>query len=210
MSSARASARSRDADEGGRSLPLPVSALIGRDAELQIVRRWFADPTARLVTFIGPGGVGKTRLAVEIARAIAREGSMRVAFVPLAPLRDPAFVASAIAEALGLADVGAQDLPKRARAACEDCPTLMVLDNFEHLLDAASLVADLLATVPSLRLLVTSRAPLRVRGERDTPSRRWRSRRTPAKPRRLIWPVRRRCGCSSIASETFNPTFALR
>jgi predicted ATPase len=131
------------------------------------VRRWVADPAGRLITFIGPGGVGKTRLALEVARAIAQEGATRVAFVPLAALRDPAFVASAVAEALGLADVSARDLPNRARAACEDTPTLLVLDNFEHVLDAAALVADLLASVPALRLLVTSRAPLRVRGERE-------------------------------------------
>ena len=95
------------------------------------------------------------------------EGATRVVFVPLAAIRDPAFVASAIAEALGLADVTALDLPRRARVACADHPTLLVLDNFEQVLDAAPLVADLLTSVASLRLLVTSRAPLRVRGERE-------------------------------------------
>ena len=88
-------------------------------------------------------------------------------FVPLAAIRDPAFVASAIAEALGLADVAARDLPKRARVACGDQPTLLLLDNFEHVLAAAPLVADLLTAVTLFRLLVTSRAPLRVRGERE-------------------------------------------
>jgi predicted ATPase len=85
----------------------------------------------------------------------------------LAAIRDPAFVESAIAEAFGLVDVTARDLPTRARVACENHATLLVLDNFEHVLDAASPVADLLASVPLLRLLVTSRAPLRVRGERE-------------------------------------------
>ena len=85
----------------------------------------------------------------------------------MAAIRNPAFVASAIAEALGLADVTALDLPRRARVACEDRPTLLVLDNFEQVLDAAPLVADLLTSVASLRVLVTSRAPLRVRGERE-------------------------------------------
>ena len=143
------------------------TALIGRESDLQTLRQWLADPAARLITLIGPGGVGKTRLALEVARAIADEGSTRVAFVPLAAIRDPAFVAPAIAEALGLADVTAVDLPRRARAACADRPTLLVLDNFEHVLDVAPLVADLLTSVTSLRLLVTSRAPLRVRGERE-------------------------------------------
>jgi predicted ATPase len=90
-----------------------------------------------------------------------------VRFVSLAPLRDPTFVAPAIAETLGLSDVTALDLPKRARTACADQATLLVLDNFEHLMDAAPLVADLLTSVVSLRLLITSRAPLHVRGERE-------------------------------------------
>jgi transcriptional regulator with XRE-family HTH domain len=148
-------------------LPLPLTVLIGRDADIEALGQWLADPVLRLITLIGPGGVGKTRLVLELARAMAEEGSMRVRFVSLAPLRDPAFVAPAIAEALGVSDVTALDLPKRARAACADQPTLLVLDNFEHLLDAAPLVADLLTSVPSLRLLVTSRAPLHVRGERE-------------------------------------------
>jgi tetratricopeptide (TPR) repeat protein len=134
---------------------------------VQTLRHWLADPAARLITLVGPGGVGKTRLALELARAIAEEGATPVVFVPLAAIRDPAFVASAIAEALGLADVTAVDLPRRARVACGACPMVAVLDNFEHVLDAAPLVADLMISVPSLRLLVTSRAPLRVRGERE-------------------------------------------
>ena len=88
-------------------------------------------------------------------------------FVTLAVIRDPAFVASAIAEALGLSDVTGRDLARRARAACTGQPTLLVLDNLEQVLDAAPLVGDLVASVESLRLLATSRAPLRLRGERE-------------------------------------------
>jgi predicted ATPase/DNA-binding XRE family transcriptional regulator len=168
VASARAVAPTTAGDDLSHAfLPLPLTVLIGREAEIEALRRWLADPVLRLITLIGPGGVGKTSLALELARAIAEEGSVRVRFVSLAPLRDPAFVAPAIAEALGLSDVTALDLPKRARAACADQPTLLVLDNFEHLLDAAPLAADLLTSVLSLRLLVTSRAPLRVRGERE-------------------------------------------
>ena len=168
LGSARAPAHDAAVDElSDVSLPLPLTALLGRDADVQTLRRWLADPAARLITLIGPGGAGKTRLALELARAIAAEGATRVVFVPLAAIRSAAFVAPAIAEALGLSDVTALDLPRRARVACEDRPTLLVLDNFEQVLDAAPLVADLLASVAALRVLVTSRAPLRVRGERE-------------------------------------------
>jgi predicted ATPase/DNA-binding XRE family transcriptional regulator len=166
--SARSPAQATAVDELiGVSLPVPLTALLGRDADLQTLRLWLADPAARLITLIGPGGVGKTRLALELARAIADESATRVIFVPLATIRDPAFVESAIAEAFGLVDVTARDLPKRVRAACGDQPALLVLDNFEQVLDAAPPVADLVTSVRLLRLLVTSRAPLRVRGERE-------------------------------------------
>jgi len=168
LASTRASAHPEEVDElSGASLPLAMTPLLGRDTEVQTLRRWLTDPVARLITLTGPGGVGKTRLAMEIARAIAAEGVIRVLFVPLAAIRNPAFVASAIAEVLGLADASALDLAGRARVACGDQPTLLVLDNFEQVLDASALVADLLASVAALRVLATSRAPLRVRGERE-------------------------------------------
>jgi transcriptional regulator with XRE-family HTH domain len=168
IASARAPAHNAAVDElSDVSLPLALTILLGCDADVQTLRLWLADPTARLITLTGPGGVGKTRLALELARAIAAEGSTRVVFVPLAAIRNPSFVASAIAEALGLSDVTALDLSRRARVACADQPTLLVLDNFEQGSDAAPLVADLLTSVVPLRLLVTSRAPLHVRGERE-------------------------------------------
>jgi predicted ATPase/DNA-binding XRE family transcriptional regulator len=165
--SARAPADAAVDELSGAALPLPLTALLGRDADVETLRSRLADPATRLTTLIGPGGVGKTRLALELARTIAAEGTTRVVFVPLAAIRDPAFVASAIAEALGLADGAAVDLPRRVRIACAGHATLMVLDNFEHVLDAARLVADLLTVTAPLRLLATSRAPLRVRGEQE-------------------------------------------
>jgi predicted ATPase/DNA-binding XRE family transcriptional regulator/ribosomal protein S18 acetylase RimI-like enzyme len=168
LGSARAPAPHAAVDESaGVGLPVALTALIGREADVDALRKWLADDTIRLITLTGSGGAGKTRLALELARAMANAGSTRVVFVPLSAVRDPGFVALAIAGALGLADVTALDLPTRARVACEDRPTLLVLDNFEHVLDAAPLVADLLTSVASLRVLVTSRAPLRVRGERE-------------------------------------------
>src|SRR5262249_14952653 len=168
LGSARAPVPPAAVDElAGASLPLPPTALLGREADVQTLRDCLADPQLRLVTLVGPGGVGKTHLSLEPARALADEGRTRAVFASLACIRDPAFVASAIAEALGLTDGSALDLPRRARIACEHQPTLLVLDNFEHVLVAAPLVADILSTVVTLRLLVTSRAPLRVRGERE-------------------------------------------
>jgi predicted ATPase/DNA-binding XRE family transcriptional regulator len=166
--SARAGARDTAADElSDSSLPIALTAFLGREADVQALLACLADGATRLITLVGPGGVGKTRLVIEVARAIAAEGATRVVFVPLAAIRNAMFVSAAIAEALGLSDVTAVDLPRRARTACADRPTLLVLDNFEQILDAAPLVADLLASVASLRLLATSRAPLRVRGERE-------------------------------------------
>src|SRR5512145_1808053 len=140
------------------SLPLPLTALLGRDTDVKALRDLMADPAARLITLTGTGGVGKTRLALEVARAIADESACRVLFVGLAGVRNSAFVASAIAEALGVPDDTTLDLPRRARLACKGQPTLLVLDNFEHVLDMAPLVADLLMSVETLRVLVTSRA----------------------------------------------------
>jgi predicted ATPase/DNA-binding XRE family transcriptional regulator len=168
LRSAREPAEPPAAEElAGVSLPLPLTALLGRDADLHILRQWLADPVIRLVTLSGPGGVGKTRLALELARGVADEGSARVVFVSLASVRDATSVAAGIAEALGLPDAAAHDLPRRMRTACHDLLTLLVVDNFEHVLDAAPLIADVLTSVPALRVIVTSRAPLRVRGERE-------------------------------------------
>ena len=148
-------------------LPLTLTVLVGRDADIQTLRLWLGDSAVRLITLVGPGGVGKTRLVLELARALAEDAATRVVFVPLAAIRDPAFVAPTIAEALGLSEMTALDLPKRARVACGAQPTLLVLDNFEHVVDAAPLVVDLLTAVASLRVVVTSRTPLHLRGERQ-------------------------------------------
>src|SRR6476469_6974603 len=93
LASARAPAQDAAADGiGGVPLPLPLTALLGRDGDVRALRAALADPAARLITLVGPGGVGKTRLAQELARTIAEEGSTRVVFVPLAAIREPVFV----------------------------------------------------------------------------------------------------------------------
>src|SRR5262245_37967843 len=152
---------------GAGALPLPLTTLVGRDTDVQVLQDWLANHAIRLITITGPGGVGKTRLALGMAHASAAERAARVVVVPLAATQTSMFVASAIAEALGLSSVAAMELPKRARAACEGQPTLLVLDNFEHVLESAPLVTDLLSSSASLRVLATSRAALRVRGERE-------------------------------------------
>src|SRR5437867_4188862 len=100
VGSARSPARITQVDEtNGVSLPVPMTVLLGRDGDTQTLRQWLAYSAIRLITLIGPGGVGKTRLALQLAHAILKERLMRVVFVPLAAIRDSAFVASAIAEA---------------------------------------------------------------------------------------------------------------
>src|SRR4029450_12346536 len=103
LGSARAPGRETAAEElGGALLPQPLTGLLGRDGDVETLRRWLADPDARLITLVGPGGVGKTRLALELAHALASSGISRVVFVSLAAVRNPAFVAPVVAEALGV------------------------------------------------------------------------------------------------------------
>jgi predicted ATPase/DNA-binding XRE family transcriptional regulator len=167
LRTARVSSQTAAEELSGTSLPVSLTALLGRDADVRAVRQLLDDRLSRLITLTGPGGVGKTRLALEIARAVSSDQAARVVFVPLASVSNAALAASAIAERFGFSDVTVTDLPRRVRVACQHHPTLLVVDNFEHVLDAAPLVADLLMTVPSMQALVTSRAPLRVRGERE-------------------------------------------
>ncbi len=151
------------------TIPVAPTPLIGRDSDVRLLKGWLDDPASRLITLTGPGGAGKTRLAMELAASTADAGGVRVVFVPLAATRDPTCVAPAIGASIGLADVTMPELPNRMREVSRGRPTLLILDNFEHVLDAAPLVADLLTSAPSLRVLATSRAALRVRGEREYP-----------------------------------------
>ncbi len=165
--SSRTTASDTVVEELTGGLPLAPTDLIGRDEALQTLQHWLTQPSFRLITLTGPGGAGKSRLALEVAHTVVADGATRVVYVPLAAIQEPSFVALGIAEAIGLSDLTAQELPARARMACGDRATLLLLDNFEHVLKAAPLVAELLKSIPSLKLLVTSRAPLRVRGERE-------------------------------------------
>jgi predicted ATPase len=126
----------------------------------------------RLVTVTGPGGIGKTRLGVEVASGLGESFTGGIHFVPLSPLRDPALIASVIVQTLGIREAGGQspvDLLKRHLQDSSRAPVLFLLDNFEHLIQAAPIVSDLLAIVPNLKILVTSRAALHVYGEHEFP-----------------------------------------
>jgi predicted ATPase/DNA-binding CsgD family transcriptional regulator len=144
---------------------LPPTTLVGRAVELATIVRRLTHKQARLLTLTGPAGVGKTRLALEAAELLATELTDGVILVDLAPVPSPPFVMSAIARSLGLTDVGARPLADRVQEYLQGRALLLILDNFEHVLPAASQLPELLAAAPGLRLLVTSRVPLRLRWE---------------------------------------------
>lgn len=144
--------------------PAPPTPLRGRAADLAALLALLRDPSCRCVTLVGPGGVGKTRLALAAIEALAGANDAAIWFVPLAALDRPELLLTTVALALGLrgsapASAQLQAWPRLRRA-------LLVLDNLEHLVAAAGDLAALLAAVPGLRLLVTSRAPLRIAAER--------------------------------------------
>lgn len=152
--------------------PHPPTRLINRERELAslLARLGDKDPGAgRLVTLTGPGGVGKTRLALAGAEALSGAFADGVAWVDLAPLRDHVHVGAAIAAALGVRDDGPRDLQAALRASLRDRDLLLVLDNFEHVIEAAPMIAELLADCWRLRVLATSRERLRLRGEQEEP-----------------------------------------
>jgi predicted ATPase len=149
------------------SLPHQLTECIGRQAELDELQGLLS--TARLITLTGPGGVGKTHLALAVAETVAERFRDGVAFVDLSPVIDPDAVLAAIARAFGIRDDGGIPLGERLANALHERRLLLILDNFEQVLAAGPLVAKLLQAAVHITTLVTSRAALRVRGEREFP-----------------------------------------
>jgi predicted ATPase len=144
--------------------PTPLTELIGRSSELASVESLLQRDSVRLVTLIGPGGIGKSRLAIDVAsREKARGGEVQ--FVDLTPVQEPALVPNAIAEALGVLDTGDRPIAEKLKTALRHRRMLVVLDNFEQVVGAAPALVALLSAAPAVRFLVTSRTLLRVSGE---------------------------------------------
>jgi predicted ATPase/DNA-binding CsgD family transcriptional regulator len=151
------------------TLTPPREPLVGRERERAAVRALLVRPEVALVTLTGPGGIGKTRLALQVAADLAADFADGVGVVALAPIRDPTLVVSAVAQSLGVRDEGGPPLGERLKAALLDVELLLLLDNFEQVLDAAPAIADLLTNCPHLTALVTSRTRLHLSGERVFP-----------------------------------------
>ena len=151
------------------NLAAQATPFLGRQREVAGVAAPLRDPAVRLLTLTGPGGVGKTRLALAAAREVLEDFPHGVWFVELAPLADPELVSAAIADVLGVRAEPGRSLVSALAAHLATKHALLVLDNLEHLLEAATVVAELLGGTEHLKVLATSRAPLHLRAEREYP-----------------------------------------
>ena len=151
------------------ALPLAASALIGRDFEVRAVLSLLDRDDVRLVTLTGPGGSGKTRLALELAQITREQRGQQVCFVDLTGLRSSDLVLSSIAAGLGVRDAGDRSIIDAIGMVLADASRLLVIDNFEHVMPAAAQLADILAVTHRVKILVTSRQPLHLRWEQEYP-----------------------------------------
>lgn len=149
------------------NLPVQATALVGREGVVEDARRLLTQPDTRLVTLTGPGGVGKTRVALQVAAEALDKFPDGVRFIALAPINDPDFVIPALARVLGVQEIAGRPLLESTELYLRDKQMLLVLDNFEQVRSAAQLIAELLSTAPAIKVLVTSRAALHLRGEQE-------------------------------------------
>jgi predicted ATPase len=149
-----------------RRIPTPPTPLLGRERELETLADLVRQDTTRLLTLTGIGGIGKTRLALELARRLAPEFQHGACVAVLATLRDPALVTRAVLEALELPETSS-DVEEQLARALQESELLLLIDNFEQVLAAAPNIARLLDAAPKLKVVVTSRAPLRIAAERE-------------------------------------------
>src|ERR1022692_4153931 len=151
------------------NLPVQRTGFVGREKEVDAAKELLLRQDVRLVTVTGPGGMGRTRLAVQVASGLVERFPGGTHFVPLSSLSDPGLIASVIVQTLGIREAGGQSALEILRENLQGAPMLLVLDNFEHLVQAAPTVAELLAMSPNLKIMVTSRAALHVYGEHEFP-----------------------------------------
>ena len=148
------------------NLPPSEGAPIGRDDDSEALRQLFSNDATRLVTLTGPGGAGKTTLALDVAHGLLDHFPSGVFFVPLAPISDPAMVPIAIAQSMGVREFPGVPLERNLKIALQHGPTLLVVDNMEHVIEAANFVGGLIGDCPELKVLATSLEPLNIRHER--------------------------------------------